>query len=112
MELNMNIAGEILTFKMNSGEELVAKVIRIEKNSSGGLFYTDTFVISNPVAIGPGPGGGLGLVPSMFTYKPDSEVRLNSNSISVIAETDDGVKSKYIQATTGIRLPDKKIVLG
>jgi hypothetical protein len=48
----------------------------------------------------------------MFTYKPDSEVRLNSNSISVIAETDDGVKSKYIQATTGISVPAKKIVLG
>ena len=103
---------EIYTFKLNSGEELVAKVIGVESNSAGGIFYSDTFVVSNPVAIGPGPGGGLGLVPSMFTYKPDSEVRLNSNSISVIAETDDGVKSKYIQATTGIRLPDKKIVLG
>lgn len=103
---------EIYTFKLNSGEELVAKVIGVESNSSGGIFYTDTFIISNPVAIGPGPGGGLGLVPSMFTYKPDTAVRLNSNSISVIAETDDGVKSKYIQATTGITLPEKKIVLG
>ena len=94
---------EIYTFKMNSGEEVVAKV----------LHSTDAAVtVSHPVSIGPGPGGGLGLVPAMFTFNPDSEVRLNTNSIAMIASTDEGVKTKYIQATTGITVPDKKIILG
>lgn len=94
---------EIYTFKLNSGEELIAKIINIEESS---------ILISEPVSIGPGPSGSLGLVPSMFTYNPKGEVRLNTNSVSMFAETDESVKTKYIQATTGIKLPEKKLILG
>lgn len=96
---------EIYTFKMSSGEEIVAKVVGVT------TAHTE-IIVSNPCSIGPGPGGGLGLVPTMFTYNPDGEVRLNINSIAIRAETDEGVKGKYIQATTGIKVPDKKIILG
>lgn len=94
---------EIYTFKLNSGEELIAKVIKMDETS---------LIISEPVSIGPGPTGSLGLVPSMFTYNPKGEVRLNTNSVSMFAETDESIKTKYIQATTGIKLPDKKLILG
>lgn len=100
MELNKDT---IYTFKMNSGEEVVAKVLSTTSSH---------VLISNPCSIGPGPGGGLGLVPTMFTYNPEGEVKLNTNSIAIVADTDEGVKSKYIQATTGIKVPDKKIILG
>lgn len=102
----------IYTFKMNSGEEMVAKVVGIESTKLDAFPVNTSIVISNPVSIGPGPGGGLGLVPSLFTYNPEGEVRLNTNSIAVIAETDESIISKYIQATTGIKMPDKKIILG
>ena len=95
--------GQTYSFKLNSGEELVAKLI--EK-------ATDFYTISNPVSIGPNPKGGLGLVPSMFTINQDSNVRLNTNSIALVAETDDNVKTKYIEATTGLTVPDKKVILG
>ena len=96
-------AGQTYSFKLNSGEEVVAKLIKIEDG-----FY----LISDPVSIGPNPNGGLGLVPSMFTVNMHSNVRLNTNSVALIADTDDTVKTKYIEATTGIKVPDKKVILG
>lgn len=96
-------ADEIYTFKLNSGEEIVAKVLDVSDN-----FVT----IIEPVSIGPSPGGGLGLVPSMFTYNNRGNVRLNTNTVCLFAETDENVRSKYIEATTGLKVPDKKVILG
>jgi hypothetical protein len=48
----------------------------------------------------------------MFTADPDAEIMLNSNSVSIYALTDDSVKMKYIEATTGIKVPEKKLILG
>lgn len=95
---------ETYTFKLNSGEELVAKLVEQENNGF--------IVITNPVSVGPGPGGGLGLVPSLFTSNPRENVRLNTNSIALIATIDENVRSKYIEATTGLKVPDKKVILG
>ena len=93
---------QVYTFKMNSGEEMVAKV-----KQSGG----DWITLEEPVSIAPGPQG-MGLVPSMFTADPKEEIRLNTNSVSLVSKTDDSVKMKYIEATTGIRVPEKKILVG
>ena len=93
---------QVYTFKMNSGEEMVAKV----KHSGG-----DWLILEEPVSIAPGPQG-MGLVPSLFTADPKEEIRLNTNSVSLVSKTDDSVKMKYLEATTGIKVPDKKIVLG
>jgi hypothetical protein len=92
----------VYTFKLNSGEELIAKVTKVEQ---------DAFVIEEPVSIAPGPKG-MGLVPSMFTANPKSSVRLNTNSVALIAETEEQVRDKYREATTGISVPDKKLILG
>jgi hypothetical protein len=99
---NLIVPGNIYTFKLNSGEELVAKVVDANK---------DTFTIDHPVSIAPGPQG-MGLVPSMFTGNMERGVQLNINSVALIAETDESVAGKYIEATTGIRVPDKKIIMG
>jgi hypothetical protein len=93
---------EIYTFKLNSGEELIAKVIKAE---------TDFITIFDPVSVAPGPQG-LGLVPSLFTADPEGEIKLNTNSIAVYGMTDEGIKAKYTQATTGIAVPNKKLILG
>ena len=93
---------EVYTFKLNSGEELIAKV-----KQAGG----DWIEIEHPVSVAPGPQG-MGLVPSLFTANPDAEIKLNTASIAIYALTDDAVKSKYIEATTGIKLPEKKLILG
>lgn len=95
-------SNEVYTFKLNSGEELIAKVTQ-----SGG----DFIVISEPVSIAPGQQG-LQMIPSVFTADPKEEFKLNTNSIAIIAQTDDSIKVKYIEATTGIQVPDKKLILG
>jgi hypothetical protein len=94
--------GKVYTFKLNSGEELIAKV-----KFAGGEFI----IIEDPVSVAPGPQG-MGLVPSMFTADPTAEIKLNSNSVSIYALTEDAVRMKYLEATTGIKVPDKKLILG
>lgn len=93
---------EIYVFKLNSGEELLAKVVGIA---------TDYYTITNPVSIAPSQQG-LGMVPSLFTADMDSEIRLNTSSISVSAVPAGEITVKYIEATTGLVVPEKKVILG
>jgi hypothetical protein len=102
MNTNLLTPGSIYTFKLNSGEELVAKIVDANR---------DTFSIEHPVSIAPGPQG-MGLVPSMFTADLSQSIQLNISSVALVAETDSAVAAKYIEATTGISVPDKKIIMG
>lgn len=95
-------ANEVYSLKLASGEELIAKVI--------GQIGTE-LIIKEPVSVAPGPQG-MGLVPSLFTVDTDSEIRLNINSVTVYGLTEENVKNKYIEATTGITVPSKKLILG
>ena len=92
---------KVYTFKLNSGEELIAKVVQ------SGL---DFIQIEEPVSIAP-TQQGMQMIPSVFTANPKGEFKLNTSSIAIYAETDDSVRMKYLEATTGIKVPDKKIVL-
>lgn len=92
----------IYSFKLNSGEEMVAKVVNIDG---------ETVEITEPVSIAPN-NQGIGMIPSMFTADMEGKFRLNTNSIAIVADTNEQVKVKYIEATTGITVPEKKIVLG
>ena len=94
--------GKVYTFKLNSGEEMIAKVVE------AGEGYA---MLQDPVSVAPGPQG-MGLVPSMFTADPDKNPRLNMSCVAIHAQTDDSVRMKYIEATTGIKVPDKKILVG
>lgn len=95
--------GKVYTFKMNSGEEMIAKY----HSEVTGNFIN----VVDPVSVAPGPKG-MGLVPSLFTADPNQSVTINTNSIAMYVETEDSVKMKYIEATTGIQVPDKKIIMG
>ena len=94
--------GKVYTFKLNSGEELITKVVEITR---------DNIIIEEPVSIAPSQQG-MQMIPSMFTAEPKGKFTLNTNSIALYAETEINIKDKYIEATTGIKLPDKKIVIG
>jgi|TARA_R110000782_G_scaffold242840_5_gene329351 hypothetical protein len=94
--------GGIYTLKIFSGEEIVAKVVG---NSDGWL------ELSDPVSLAPSQTG-MALVPSVFSANATENVRLNTLSVSFIATTADEVKDKYREATTGITVPDKKILVG
>lgn len=99
----MNIkVNEVYTFKLTSGEEVVGKVTAIEDQN---------VLLHDPVSVAPGPQG-LGLMQSMFTADPKDPARLNINNVTIFALTDSSVKVKYIEATTGLVVPDKKIIMG
>jgi hypothetical protein len=91
----------VYTFKLNSGEELIAKV-----RQAGGDFIE----LEEPVSIAP-TQQGMQMIPSVFTAEPKGIFRLNTSSIAIYADTDDSIKLKYLEATTGLKIPDKKIVL-
>lgn len=95
-------SGKVYTFKLASGEEMIAKV------TSGAQPW---IIIENPVSVAPAPQG-MGLVPSSFTADPKEKMSLNINTVALCALTDDSVRNKYLEATTGIRVPDKKILVG
>ena len=94
---------EVYSFKMNSGEELVAKVVSETATQ---------VIVTQPVSVAPGPQG-MGLVPSLFTADHEKKLTINTNNIAIYGLTDENIRVKYIEATTGIATPtQKKVILG
>jgi hypothetical protein len=98
------IANEVFTFKLNSGDEIVTKVI------SGPDEY-GYITVSEPVSVVT-TGNGVGMIPTIMTAEVNAENKLNTNSISMFTLTNDNIKSKYLEATTGIKVPTKKLIIG
>ena len=99
----MNIKeNEVYTFKLTSGEELISKVT----GSDGNFVY-----LSEPLSVAPGPQG-MGLIQSVFTSEEGSKITLNINNVTMFTDTADAIKQKYIETTTGISVPSKKIIMG
>jgi hypothetical protein len=86
--------GEVVTFKLTSGEEIVAKLVE-----DGAAFYK----LSRPMVIGMGQQGP-GLMPYLFTVHPDKEVKLNKGVVAMAEATDKQFADQFIQSTTGIKL--------
>jgi hypothetical protein len=86
--------GEVITLKLTSGEELVAKLVE-----DGAAYYK----LKNPQVIGMGPKGP-GLMPYLFTVNPDKEIKLLKTTVTVAEATDKAFADQFIQSTTGIAL--------
>jgi hypothetical protein len=87
-------AGEVITLKLTSGEEIVAKLIE-----DGPLH----FKLSKPMVIGMGPKGP-GLMPYLFTVHPDKEIKLLKSTVTVAEATDKQFADQFIEQTSGIKL--------
>ena len=86
--------GEVVTFKLTSGEELVAKLVE-----DGPQHYK----LSRPMVIGMG-AQGPGLMPYLFTVHPDKEVKLTKAVVAMAEATDKQFADQFLQSTTGIKL--------
>jgi len=93
---------KIYTFKLNTGEELVARIQQINH---------DHLVIEHPILTVLSPQG-LQMMPGLFSANMDKKVQLNNSSWAMIAETRDDVRDSWIQATTGIAPVRKQIITG
>jgi len=87
-------AGEVVTLKLTSGEELVAKLVE----------ETPTYYkLSKPAVIGMGQKGP-GLMPYLFTVSPEADVKLLKTTVTVCEPTDEAFAKQFLESTTGIKL--------
>ena len=86
--------GEVVTFKLTSGEELVAKLVE----------DTDAYYkLSRPMVIGMGQSGP-GLMPYLFTVNPDKDIRLSKITVTVAEATDKVFADQFLETTSKIKL--------
>ena len=88
------VEGGVVTFKLTSGEEIVAKLVE-----DGAAHYK----LSRPMVIGMGQQGP-GLMPYLFTVHPDKDVKLNKSVVAMAEATDEQFAKQFLQSTTGIQL--------
>ena len=95
MLINKGVSiGEVLTLKLTSGEEIVAKLTE----------ETDTYYkLSKPMVIGMGQKGP-GLMPYLFTVNPDKDIKLLKQTVTVAEATDEQFAKQFLESTTGIAL--------
>lgn len=86
--------GDIVTFKVVNGDEIIAKVV--SEN-------IDSYEIENPATVIPSQQG-LGLLSSLFTANPQLKTRLLKSHIMLDALTVNPWTNHYIQATTGVEI--------
>lgn len=99
MNLSIN---NIYTFKLASGEELVAKITAINP---------DHVMIQHPILTIVSPQG-LQMMPGLFSADLSHDVLLNKSCWVFIAEPRQDVRDSWIEATTGIKPVTKKIITG
>ena len=84
--------GDIVSFKLINGDEVVARII----DSS-----TNGFEVSKPCTVMPS-AQGMGLIQSLFTADSDVNVTLLRDHVIMHAPSIDAMQKHYIKTTTGI----------
>ena len=87
-------AGEVVTLKLTSGEELVA---RLDEETP------THYKLTKPMVIGMGQQGP-GLMPYLFTVSPEKTIPLLKSTVTVAVASDKVFADQYMQNTTGIAL--------
>lgn len=99
----MNLeTNKVYSLKLTSGEEVVGKVAEQSET---------TITLEQAITIGMGQQG-MQMIPAMFTALPTSDITINTANITMFADTAEDVKDAYREATTGLKVPDKKIIMG
>lgn len=84
---------DIVTIKMTSGDEVVAKLIKIRDNQG--------YTVSKPHGVAMAQQG-FGLIPWILTVDPDTKIDIASDGVASINKTHDAVAKQYIKQTTGL----------
>jgi len=85
--------GDIATFKMVNGDELVAKV---EEAMDDG-----NYVLNRPYTVIPS-GQGVGILPLLLTAVEDQNYTVKAQHILMVGNTIKEIQSHYIKMTTGL----------
>lgn len=87
-------AGEVVTLKLTSGEEIVAKMVEDQV-----MHYK----LANPMVIAMSQKGPA-LMPYLFTVDPSKQIRIAKAVVCVAEATDKQFADQFIQQTTGIAM--------
>jgi hypothetical protein len=85
---------DIITIKLTTGEELIAKFIEESETE---------LVVERATTMAANPQGGLGLVPWMMSAMPD-KISLNKSTVLAYTQTVKEIADKFVEATTNIQL--------
>ena len=93
------------TIKLNSGEEIVAKITGEDDTS---------YTVEKPLALMHTADGKSGWVPAIATADFDIAITINKSSCAMIGITHDDISDSYLETTTGIKPVRKssKIIMG
>ncbi len=94
-------SGDVVSFKMVNGDELVAKVL--EETDAG-------VSVSAPCTVMPSQQG-LGLMQSLFSAKEDAKVFLSKQHVMFHAESLEQMKAHYLKTTTGVEIIPKQQII-
>lgn len=87
-------SGEVVTIKIISGAELIAKLIDETPTS---------YKFSKPMVVNVSPQG-ISLMPYVLSVDPEKTIEITKNNVCLIASTDKQFSDGYTQNTTGIAL--------
>ena len=84
--------GSVATFKMYNGEEVIARLVRVED---------DDYVIEKPLTLAMTPKG-LAFQPWLITADVDRAVSLSKRVVTLAVPSAKESSDAYLQSTTGI----------
>jgi hypothetical protein len=87
-------SGEVVTLKLMSGEEMVAKYV--EETTNG-------HKLSKPMLLSMGQQG-IGMVPFAVTVDMEKDITIGQSAVVAIEPTEKQFADAYVQNTTGIKL--------
>ena len=88
------VSGEVVTLKLTSGEEIIAKLV--EETPKG-------YKISKPLVLSM-TQQGIGMMPFIFTANADKDILINYGAVAVVTTTEQQFANQYTQGTTGIAM--------
>lgn len=94
-------AGDVVSFKLVNGDELVAKIVEIGDNE---------YIVERPCMVIPSPQG-VGLMQALVSGDSKCNININKAHIMMYAPTVDQMISHYIQVTTGIQPVSKGSII-
>lgn len=86
---------DVVTFKLVSGEEVVARVF--EEHDS---WYS----LQKPMQLIPTPNQSIGLAPIAFSFDPQNFMMLNKHAVSMHGKTLKDLADQYLSNTTGLTI--------
>ncbi len=87
--------GDVVSFKLASGEEVVAKLDEVQETK---------YVVTKPLMLTMSEKG-LALAPFMFTIEPLAKISFHTNNVLCASKTEKQMASQYIATTTGLAMP-------